>query len=527
MTKDSNRKGEVWHPPHMRQKEKDCDIGPISPCRRRDKAFQIRLKAANYQKNLPLPSQLCNEDEKLFYNKIASFSKTLPHNGLGEVDLSAYNKWSLALQKGKPYDFERLTLGGDVKLTNPQAAYVYGLVGPDSHHLSVAVPPAFSSAWMASEMTELYWQALIRDVPFTEYDSNPLTHTAASELSILSDFRGPKVKGEVTTGTLFRGGTPGDLIGPYISQFLWKDVPYGATTIVQRYRTALPSKDYMTSYKEWLDIQNGLSPNDLLLDSTPRYIRNGRDLGKFVHRDFSYQACLSACLMLLSFGEEALSPNNPYLYSETQVGFVTFGAPHILDLVGRTANAALEAAWFQKFLVHRRIRPEEFGGRVHNHLTGGTNYPIHPELLDSQAVSEVFSRFGTYLLPMAYPEGCPAHPAYPAGHACIVGAGVTVLKAFFNESFVIPKPVVASSDGLSLLPYSGKPLKVGGELNKLASNIGIGRDIAGVHWRSDMIEGLNLGEAVAIGILQDHKGTYNEKFKGFSFTKFNGETITI
>jgi membrane-associated phospholipid phosphatase len=128
---------------------------------------------------------------------------------------------------------------------------------------------------------------------------------------------------------------------------------------------------------------------------------------------------------------------------------------------------------------------------------------------------------------MSYPEGCPTHSAYPAGHAAIAGAGATILKAFFKESFEIPNPVAASSDGLSLLPYSGEPLTIGGELNKLAANISLGRDTAGVHWRSDGIEGMKLGEAVAISILRDYRATYNEKFCGFSFTKFDGTPITI
>ncbi len=83
----------------------------------------------------------------------------------------------------------------------------------------------------------------------------------------------------------------------------------------------------------------------------------------------------------------------------------------------------------------------------------------------------------------AFPEGSPTHPAYGAAHATVAGACVTVLKAFFDESFVIPNPVEAASDGLSLKPYTGPSLTVGGELNKLASNVAIGRNIAGVHWR--------------------------------------------
>jgi hypothetical protein len=71
---------------------------------------------------------------------------------------------------------------------------------------------------------------------------------------------------------------------------------------------------------------------------------------------------------------------------------------------------------------------------------------------------------------------------------------VRVLKAMFNPNFVIPEPVVASDDGLSLRPWRGGPLTVGGELNKLAFNMAFGRDTAGVHFRKDELEGLFLGE---------------------------------
>ena len=101
-----------------------------------------------------------------------------------------------------------------------------------------------------------------------------------------------------------------------------------------------------------------------------------------------------------------------------------------------------------------------------------------------------------------------------------------MLKAFFNEAFVIPSPVVASADGLTLNPYAGT-LTVGNELNKLASNISLGRDSSGVHWRSDGTEGMNLGEAAAIAVLQDLRHVYNEAFDGFAFTKFDGTPITI
>ena len=107
---------------------------------------------------------------------------------------------------------------------------------------------------------------------------------------------------------------------------------------------------------------------------------------------------------------------------------------------------------------------------------------------------------------------------------------VTALKAFFKEGFVMPSPVVASNDGLSLLPYTGADagqMTVGSELNKLAHNVALGRDIAGVHWRSDAEQSLLLGEQVAISILADQRHTFNEPFNGFTFTKFDGTTITV
>lgn len=508
--------------------EDHYEIGPKTAEQRREEAYKKRKESALFQRNVVLEDHRCNNDENLYANRIGNYSKALPHNLLGEVDPNAYRIWIKALTTGNSEEFESLPLGGPTKLINPQAGYAYEMTGPDSHHLTTKPAPNFCSAREASEIAEDYWMALTRDVAFTDYDTNQKTIAAAEDLSRFSDFDGIKKNGRVTTDTLFRGNVPGALEGPYVSQFLLKDITFGAKLIDQRYRVAMGDIDYMTLYDEWLKIQNGQYPSTTSkLDPMLRYIRDGRALGEYVHQDTSIQAILTVCLILLSFGTEAQSLKNPYLYSRTQVGFATFGTPHVLDFVTRAARMALQAAWFQKFLVHRRLRPEEFGGRVHNHITGAANYPIDSELFDSKVLEKVFKEFGTYLLPMAFPEGCPTHAAYPAGHATFLGAGVTILKAFFNEDYLIPNPVVPTADGLTLLLYLKGGLKVGGELNKLAANISLGRDFAGVHWRSDGSEGMMLGEAVAIGLLQDYRETYNEDFDGFSFTKFDGTRVII
>lgn len=90
--------------------------------------------------------------------------------------------------------------------------------------------------------------------------------------------------------------------------------------------------------------------------------------------------------------------------------------------------------------------------------------------------------------------------------------------------------MVASSDGLSLLPYTGgdaSQMTLAGELHKLAGNIAIGRNYAGIHWRSDYVNAVLLGEAVAISLLRDQRNCYNELFRGFTFTKFDGTSLTI
>ena len=176
------------------------------------------------------------------------------------------------------------------------------------------------------------------------------------------------------------------------------------------------------------------------------------------------------------------------------------------------------------------MRPEEYGGFIHELLSRIKYYPLHTDILNSSAVQKCFSLNDSYLLPHAFPEGCPQHPSYTEGHATCAGALATLLKAFYDENFIIPNPVVASDDGLSLVPYTGADadqITLGGEANKLAANIGLGRNHAAVHWRSDYQASLFLGEAVAISVLSDQRETYNEVFNGFTFTKFDGTTITI
>jgi hypothetical protein len=490
------------------------------------KSYKCRLEAAKLARSKPLVSHIDNGDDALYPNKIGSHTKALPHNQLGEVDPDAYATLTRARETRNPALFDEIKLGLGRKLTSPQAGLAMDLEGPDSHHVTMPPAPRFASAETAGEAVELYWMALARDVNFSDYGSNPIIARAAQEISTLSDFRGPRVGGQVTPDTIFRLNIAGDLTGPWLSQFLIQDFYFGANFFSQRMRTVNPGIDYLTRYSDWLDVQNGADPSaNIQYDPTPRYIRNLRDLAEWVHIDALYQGYLQACLILLGQGTR-LDPGLPLYNSKAQAGFAQCGGPHILSFVTEVATRALKAVWYQKWFVHHRLRPEEFGGRVHNHLAGAANYPLHPDILRSRAVAETFQKYGSYLLPQAFAEGSPTHSSYGSGHATVAGACVTVLKAFFDETDTIKNPVVPNADGTALVPYDGPPLTVLGELNKVARNVAFGRNGAGIHWRTDALEGMKLGEAVVIGILEEQKLTYNDNVE-MSLTKFDGTKITI
>lgn len=510
-----------------------------------------------------------NGDEDHLPNYIGNFIKGLPQDQNGEVQPAAYQQLVAALERGASADFERLPLGtpGGRRLTNPQAGLAFDLQGADAQALDIPPAPSFTSAEIAAEMAELYWMALLRDVAFIDYDQGGGTAALVSEAT--QSLTGYGQLGAVTPQTLFRGISAGDRVGPYLSQFLLMGSPgalagadsdatltdgyisYGTLRVDQRQRTVARGVDYLTRYSSASDqpnfraVQEGRVSFAGVSDVTavaanrieaPRlFIRNLRDLAHWVHFDALYEAYLNACLLLLSLGAP-LSPGNPYVNSRTQVGFGTFGGPHILSLVTEVATRALKCVWWQKWGVHRRLRPEEFGGRVHQQVSGARGYPIHDALLQDQALLDrVFNHNlaqngdeGSYLLPQAFPEGCPTHPAYGAGHATVAGACVTILKAWFDETHVLTtRPLAAHRDGDRLvIAANNTPVTVGGELDKLAANIALGRSGAGVHWRSDYTESVRLGEELAISILREQRATYSED-AAFCFTRFDGARVSI
>jgi hypothetical protein len=526
------------------------------PAGRLAQATSLRINEANQDAAAGPAINVNNGDEALYPDKGGSFTKGLPHNQWGQVDSTAFGSMMTAMANGRFSSFEQIIMGGTRTMNGPQGGLAFDLEARDNVQFGLPiVPPAPTVAGpqTGTELLELYWASLLRDVAFTDYPSNSLAAMAAQELSGLPPtwYTGPRnSSGQVTPNLLFRGGFPGETLGPYVSQLFLMPTYMGAQPIGQQQVTYLPNINYLTDFSEWLNVQNGnFTGFANQTDAVLRYRRNGRDLAAFAHMDVLYQAYFTAFLVLASMlaplnpgspYNPAVNPSapfnagNPYLNSKTENGFGTFGPPDFAATLAEVATKALNAVWYQKWWVHLRLRPEAAGGIVSinkgNPAGGQTDVTMNDVVLNSMGLKQSYQANNSWLLSQAFPEGSPMHPAYPTGHGTVGGACITVLKFFYDGSFVIPNPVVPSTDGLSLEPYTGSDaglLTVNGELNKLGHNVTFGHGIhAGIHWRSDSDISLMLGEAVALSVLQHKAATYNEPF-AVQLTKFDGTTVTI
>lgn len=595
---------------------------------RRIAAHLLRYEAADVAYNRPHAYQRSNGEEnryritggdgKSYPSYIAAFTKGFEHDENGFIVKPEDDNYQLFI---RACDIGTLDTIQDLKLNDNTAwksqiavsttakvrgwesmgaGLVYELEGPDPQSLAIPPAPILDSEELIAEMAELYWMALLRDLPFTNFDGNGQIDQAVADLNSLNWFknksfyglhpyqaarkRGYFIENELeaySPKTIFRGNVKGDEIGPFISQFLYVGnkslgisnvsfgedqglIAYGSTTIDQRVRIAKPNVDYMTTWEQWLDVQNGAdlrgqetyqnvdNDKNINRENGYRFIYTPRDLCTWVHYDALHQAYFNACLVLLGI-KAPLDPGMPFRLPDSvdkQTGFAQFGGPHILNLVSEVATRALKAVRFQKYNVHRRARPEVVGGWIHRYATGQTDHlqimknpttilqtlnlwPLlqahnQTQNLNADRTADTSAGLDSFLLPMPFVEGSPMHPSYGSGHATVAGACVTILKAFFDEGYELPFAYVPVNEGRKLEQdpaFKGK-LTVENELNKLAANVAFGRNWAGVHYWSDQIESLRLGEQIALGILEEQKITYGENFS-MNVPLFDGTSVRI
>lgn len=162
---------------------------------------------------------------------------------------------------------------------------------------------------------------------YRDFGNEINTQSAIADLE--GRYTSPSWPRPVNANTLFRGDSPGDQIGPYVSQFLLKGtrdadrpdentgvIKYGCLGIDQRQLTVRQGSDYMSDYVEWLDIQDGMmiprqGPQDLSCGNNydqRRFVRNMRDLANYVHYDDLPQAFINACLILIHMDAPCVNP---------------------------------------------------------------------------------------------------------------------------------------------------------------------------------------------------------------------------
>ena len=518
-----------------------------------------------------------NGDEERFENLgfpgFASFTKALAHNEIGLVEKSSFDLLRKAIQKGTQEAFESVQPCIKKRpLVNPLNAYSFQLIGNDSNGARIAPAPKFTSRNTAIDMVERYWMALSRDVRFDQYASSQLIADACEDLNNLG-FK-QEFGFECSPDTIFRGPYEGCDVGPHVSQFLLQDFQFGNQPIRQLQRYPREGLDYLTDFETWKQVNNGdIYPKGSDIIDGTRYITTLRDAGQWVHLDFPHQSGLWATIILLGLNASQ-SKANPYVNGsiKTSEAFGSLGGPDITIQSGLAGVYGLKHAWFQKWCVHRRLRPEAYAQRLElfrrGELGNSTDNPLNDEKFNdlfregadvwrnTRVLDRILEhnkqqnqannrgdRDGTWLLPIAFPEGSPTHPSYPGGHSVFVAAAATIAKAFFADSKLL-NPKVPVGDGQQLGNFNDPTLTVHGELNKLIANITLFRDGAGMHWRSDGtasgsharfdrsgtgIEtgGNLLGEKMAISMLRDIKRTYREEVGTFEFRGISGDWIRI
>ncbi|MBV8843962.1 MAG: hypothetical protein JO307_14230, partial [Bryobacterales bacterium] len=310
------------------------------------RSLALRTLTTDSDAFVPAPSQLDNGDEALYADKSGTYTKGVLQAGIGVVDPAAYQSFKKALASGDPADFEKIIVGGTRTLNGPQGGLAFYLDCLDGGQFVSPPAPALASEAYATELVELYWASLLRDVAFTDYAGNAIAQQAATELSGMPAYAGPRdAASQVTPDLLFRGGFAGDTSGPYVSQFLLQPTAFGSLPITQQYVTNQAHVDFMLDPAEFLNVQNGIDTGKKLTPGAALYLHDGRGLAAYTHDDVLYEAYFIAYLVLSAFNK--LNPGNPYKHSKTQNGFATMGGPDFAATLAAVAKEALKAVWYQ------------------------------------------------------------------------------------------------------------------------------------------------------------------------------------
>lgn len=423
-----------------------------------------------------------------------AYTKGFPHLETLLVNPKSFQTFLQALSYADVELLQEIQLGGKRRLDTPSTLFSFDQFGVLKASIPLAPHVSMKSPLFTTELTDLYNISELRDVPFPFVSVEGI------------DFEKRYLRNMTEIG------------GDPISSFFYNDIPLGPKSVKQTYIFYAPGIDYLKTRPETIDIQNGAIPLTAgTYLSIEKYITTLRDGATFV-QDMDVLQFFTNIVYWLESQNAPLNPLSPFrtgvIFTENST--VLGGHNDVIYVMTSVARNVISSVWYNKW-KYLRPRPEEVGVLLDQSKLIGTETPfISPS---QEVLAPIYAKQGNWLLTQVYPGGAPLNPSYPSAHAALAGALVTVIKAYYDESFLF-EGLIPSPDGLSV-SKSGKTTSLGAELNKAAYNIGAFQVGAGIHYNSDLT--YSFGQEVALRYFDVYFCSYPWPF-GARFTLFNGQT---
>jgi hypothetical protein len=429
--------------------------------------------------------------------------------GFNEADMAAALE-APAENRAAAFAAVRLKSTGGMKPVNPRAGTL-----PQSALLDELPPfPADDSPTTAAELIQCAMAtAMVPDVPLRSLRTT--IQAAGNPLEGLE----AELGGPVRPADAFRMGDQGGGKTPMISQFLLQPFEAGSLAVDMRHRLDVGHYGYRP--EALAALLNGKPIESQVTSPRVHYIHTLRALASAMRQDPPYlYGLLAACLLdSLRVPRSGLFPTLP-----KEAGFVFYGGQ--LDaqcLLVQAVGEAMRVCWAQKWArgSERRSRPEELLANPER---------LHPLWAERGAPLLARYGFGAHL-PMFAASGSPPHPSYVSGHAVIGGAVATVLNAVHRDGPWPVQMIQANDTGMELVPANATAPTIHGEARKLGENYGMGRVVGGLHYLSDVRQGLLLGQRVAEQVLREAKAEARtlglEEWGSTTFEGYDGTLVSI
>ena len=122
-------------------------------------AFELRVKEAVRDSLVHAAPNVSNGDLARYADKGGTYTKALPHDSFGRVDLSAFSAFTTALASGKFSDFQKIPMGGTRTLNGPQGGLAFDMECLDAVQFGQPLVPPLPEL-PATKTPQNYWNTI-------------------------------------------------------------------------------------------------------------------------------------------------------------------------------------------------------------------------------------------------------------------------------------------------------------------------------------------------------------------------------